>query len=124
MPGPAPCSPPKSPLSQMPGLAVRLLGDPPGVDRGQMLAVGTKIVRYFERHLLVPAPAQAKAPQVRHAEAQEPVGLGNRRLQIGRSGPFFTTFLPHSLAMGLQMRQKLSSLRPIFAFDAPSPTGF
>jgi hypothetical protein len=36
--------------------------------------------------------------------------------------------LPHSRAMGLQIRQKLSSLGPIlvkppvFAFDAPSPT--
>ena len=59
----------------------------------------------------------------RQAAAQEPAGLGNRRLQIGRSGPFFTVFLPHSLAMGLQIRQKLFSLRPIFAFDAPSPTG-
>ncbi len=53
---------------------------------------------------------------------QKAVGLGNHRLQIGRSGPFFTVFLPHSLAMGLQIRQKLSSLGPIFAFDAPSPT--
>jgi len=58
----------------------------------------------------------------------ESVGLGNRRLQIGRSGPFSTVFLPHSRAMGLQIRQKLSSLGPIlvkppvFAFDAPSPT--
>jgi hypothetical protein len=34
-----------------------------------------------------------------------------------------TAFLPHSSAMGLQIRQKLSSLGPIFAFDAPSPTG-
>jgi hypothetical protein len=25
--------------------------------------------------------------------------------------------------MGLQIRQKLSSLGPIFAFDVPSPTG-
>ncbi|WP_236637211.1 hypothetical protein, partial [Acidovorax sp. BoFeN1] len=25
--------------------------------------------------------------------------------------------------MGLQIRQKLSSLGPLFAFDAPSPTG-
>ncbi len=42
---------------------------------------------------------------------------------------FFTAFLPHSRAMGLQIRQKLSSLGPIltkpsvFAIDAPSPTG-
>jgi hypothetical protein len=60
---------------------------------------------------------------------QEPVGLGNRRLQTDRSGPFFTAFLPHSSAMGLQIRQKLSSLGPllskplVFAVDAPSPTG-
>ncbi|MES2613397.1 MAG: hypothetical protein V4679_24305 [Pseudomonadota bacterium] len=59
----------------------------------------------------------------RHAAAQETAGLGNRRLQIGRSGPSFTVFLPHSLAMGLQIRQKLSSLRPFFAFGAPSPAG-
>ena len=53
----------------------------------------------------------------------EPVGLGNRRLQTDRSGPFFTVFLSHSWAMGLQIRQKLSSLGPVFAFGAPSPTG-
>ncbi|MDR1969589.1 MAG: hypothetical protein LBQ32_13025, partial [Burkholderiaceae bacterium] len=47
----------------------------------------------------------------------------NRRLQIGRSGPFSTGFLPHSWAMGLQIRRKLCSLGPIFAFGAPSPTG-
>jgi hypothetical protein len=41
-----------------------------------------------------------------------------RRLQIDRSGPFFAVFLPHSLAMGLQIRQKLCSPGPIFAFDA------
>ena len=35
---------------------------------------------------------------------QEPVGLGNRRLQIDRSGPFFTVLLTHSGAMGLQIR--------------------
>ena len=63
------------------------------------------------------------ARELTDALTWEPVGLGNRRLQIGRSGPFFTVFLPHSLAMGLQIRQKLSSLGPIFAFDAPSPTG-
>jgi hypothetical protein len=58
------------------------------------------------------------------------VGLGNRRLQIDRSGPFFTVFLPNSSAIGLQTRQKLVSLGPILAtplfenaFDAPSPTG-
>ena len=56
-------------------------------------------------------------------EGLEPVGLGKRRLQIDRSSPFFTAFLPHSRAMGLQTRQKLSSLGPIFAIDAPSPTG-
>jgi len=37
---------------------------------------------------------------------------------MGRSGPFFTGFLTHSVAMGLQIRQKLSSLGPIFAIDA------
>ena len=50
------------------------------------------------------------------------MGLGNRRLQIDRSGPFFTVFLPNSWAIGLQIRQKLCSLGPIFAFGAPSPT--
>ena len=63
--------------------------------------------------------AQAPQGDVR----KEPVGLGNRRLQIDRSGPFFTVFLPHSGAMGLQIRQKLSSLGPIYTFGAPSPTG-
>ena len=53
----------------------------------------------------------------------QPVGLRNRRLQFGRSGPFFTAFLSHSRAMGRRMWQKLSSPGPIFAFDAPSPTG-
>jgi hypothetical protein len=42
---------------------------------------------------------------------------------MGRSGPFFTGFLTHSQAMGLQIRQKLSSLGPILAFDDESPTG-
>jgi hypothetical protein len=40
---------------------------------------------------------------------------------MGRSGPFFSDFLPHSSAMRLQIRQKLSSLERILAFDAPSP---
>ena len=43
--------------------------------------------------------------------------------QIGRSGPIFTVFLFQSWAIGLRIRQKLSSLGPIFAFDALSPTG-
>ena len=51
---------PQPPLAQMPDLAVRLLGDPPGFDRSQMRAVDTKIVRYFEQKLQVPAPAQAQ----------------------------------------------------------------
>ncbi len=49
------------------------------------------------------------------------------RLQFDRSGPFLasplfenTVFLPHSPAMGLQIRQKLASLGPNFAFYAPS----
>ena len=46
-----------------------------------------------------------------------------RRLRIDRSGPFFTAFLTHSGAMGLQIRQKLSSLGPILASDAISQTG-
>lgn len=53
---------PQPALAQMSDLAVRLLGDPPGFDRGQMRAVDTKIVRYFEQHLQVPALVQAKAP--------------------------------------------------------------
>lgn len=54
---------PQPPLAQMSDLAVRLLGDPPGFDRGQMRAVDTKIVRYFEQHLPVAvAPAPVKAP--------------------------------------------------------------
>ena len=55
--------------------------------------------------------------------AWQPVGLMERRLRIDRSGPFFTAFLTHSGAMGLQIRQKLSSLGPILAIDAISPTG-
>ena len=51
--------------------------------------------------------------------ALEPVGLGNRRLQIDRTGPFFTVFLTHSGAMELQIRQKLFSLGPIFACQMP-----
>ena len=65
----------------------------------------------------------------RDPRGKEPVGLGNRRLQIDRSGPFLasplfenTVFLPHSRVMGLQIRQKLVSLGSILAFDAPSPT--
>jgi len=64
------------------------------------------------------------------------VGLGNRRLQIDRSGPFLasplfesTVFLTNSSTLGLQIRQKLGSLGPILAtqifenaFGAPSPT--
>ena len=54
---------------------------------------------------------------------QEPVGLWEHRLQKRRSSPFFTGFLSHSHAMGLQIRQKLSSLGLFFAIDAQSPTG-
>jgi hypothetical protein len=57
----------------------------------------------------------------RETPHQEAVERGNRRLQIGRSGPFLasplfenTVLLPHSQAMGLQRRQKLSSPGPIF----------
>lgn len=50
---------PQPPLAQMPALAVRLLGDPPGFDRSQMRAVDTKIVRYFEQHLIAPAAPEA-----------------------------------------------------------------
>ena len=60
---------------------------------------------------------------------QEPVGLGDR-LRNGISDPFLasplsenTGFLSHSWAMGLQIRQKLSSLGPLLAIDAPRPTG-
>jgi hypothetical protein len=42
---------------------------------------------------------------------------------MGRSSPFFTGFLAHSGTMGLQIRQKLSKLGPIFALDDQSPTG-
>lgn len=44
-------------------------------------------------------------------------------LQKRRSGPFFTDFLPHRPAMGLQIRQKLASLGRFFAFRVQSPTG-
>ena len=63
--------------------------------------------------------ARSGAPSCR---IQEAVGLGNRRLQIGRSGPFLTVFLACSGPMGLQIRQELASLGPIFAFGAPSAT--
>ena len=53
-----------------------------------------------------------------------------RRLRIDRSGSFLasplfenTVFLTHSGAMGLHIRQKLSSLGPILAIDALSPAG-
>jgi hypothetical protein len=48
---------------------------------------------------------------------------------MDRSGPFFTAFLLHALAMELQIRQKLPSLGPIllkpavFALDVPGPMG-
>jgi hypothetical protein len=67
-------------------------------------------------------PRSCMPSKERQPFVEEAFGLGNRRLQIGRSVPFFTAFLPHTLAMGMQIRQKLSSLRPIFAFDAPSST--
>jgi len=54
---------------------------------------------------------------------KEPVGLWNRRLQIDRSGPFFTGFLPHGTTMRLRIWQKLASLGSIFAIDDQSPTG-
>ena len=64
-------------------------------------------------------PAAGPTPTPGSQDAQEPVGLGNRRLQIDRSGPFFTVFLTDSGAMGMQIRQKLSSLGPIFACQTP-----
>ena len=54
---------------------------------------------------------------------EEPARQKERRLQMCRSGPFFTGFLTHSGAMGLRIRQKLSSLGPIFAFDASCRAG-
>lgn len=42
---------------------------------------------------------------------------------VGCNSAAAVHFLPHSRAMGLQIRQKLFSLGPIFAIDAPSPTG-
>ena len=53
---------------------------------------------------------------------KEPVGLGNRRLQTTEAVQLSPLHLPIP-AIGLQIRQKLSPLSPIFAFDAPSPTG-
>jgi hypothetical protein len=53
---------------------------------------------------------------------QAAAGLGNRLLQIGRSGPFLTVFLAHGGAMGLQIRHELAWLVSIFAFGARSPT--
>lgn len=50
---------PQPPMDRLPALAARLLGDPPGFDRSQMGAVDTRIVHYFEQHLLEPRPTQA-----------------------------------------------------------------
>ena len=62
------------------------------------------------------APDAAALRGLRHVH-QEPAGLGNRRLQIGRSGSFLasplfenTVLFPHRGAMSLQIRQTLSSL--------------
>ena len=53
----------------------------------------------------------------------EPVGLLDRRLQIDRSGPFFTAFLAHSSAMRAAKSAKtVIPLGSTFAFDAQSPT--
>jgi hypothetical protein len=56
-------------------------------------------------------------------EIMKLVGLADAQAQFNRSGPFSTVFLPHSRAMGLQIRQKLSSPEAEFRFDAASPTG-
>lgn len=56
----------------------------------------------------------------RLSDAWEPVELGERRLQSTAAVHFFTVFLAHSGgAMSLQIRQKLSSLGPIFRFRRP-----
>jgi len=66
-----------------------------------------------------PDPARARTCIRTHTKhSWEAVGLENRRLQIGRSGPFLTVFLAHGGAVGLHIRQELASLGPNFAFGA------
>ena len=55
--------------------------------------------------------------------SQEPVGLGERRLQIDRSGPFFVSFLAHSYGYEPANPTKTVLAWANFRFDAPSPTG-
>jgi len=66
----------------------------------------------------VVAPCQpARKPHTRARSTEE--SRLNRRQRNDRSGPFFTGFLPHSRAMGRQIRQKLASLGPFLAFRRP-----
>ncbi|PIX96017.1 MAG: hypothetical protein COZ24_12830 [Hydrogenophilales bacterium CG_4_10_14_3_um_filter_63_21] len=71
------------------------------------------------------APVAPSSPPIYDAKFVRVWAAGNiwnRRLKIDRSGPFFTGFLPHSRAMRRQIRQKLASLGPFFAFRHQSPT--
>ena len=49
------------------------------------------------------------------ASGWEPVGLGERGLQIDRSGPFLSASWPMAVAMSRRISQKLSSLGLILA---------
>ena len=49
-------------------------------------------------------------------------GLG-RRLQFGRSGPFFAGFLPHSYGYGSANPAKTVHAGAKLRYDAPNPTG-
>ena len=50
-------------------------------------------------------------------------GLGIVGCEAAAAVHFLPDLQAHSWAMGLQIRQKLSSLGPLLAIDAPSPTG-
>ena len=70
-----------------------------------------------------PWDGRGQSPEAQSGLVEEPVGLGERRLQFGRSGPFFTGFLSHSQGYGPANPAKTVLAGAKFRFDAPSPTG-
>ena len=89
-------------------------GDPDGlriVDKSNW--IGKALV--FPRALLPQVKARPELAQTGVYCYEEPARQKERRLQSGCGGPVFTAFLSHSRAMGLRMRQKLSSPDPLFA---------
>ena len=66
---------------------------------------------------------QRAAPAAAADSVWEPVGLGERRLRFGRSGPFFTGLLSHSSGDGPANPAKTVLAGAKFRVDAPSPTG-